>query len=143
MRNPIIILLCAGLLLTTACQPSFEPISYGKDACASCKMTIVDRRFSAELLTAKGRVYKFDDILCMQQYMDGMQKQDEQVQLFVADYLDNGEAMLDARKAVFLRHELFASPMNGNCAAFASRALAQQYRDSLHTDFQHWNTLRQ
>lgn len=141
MRNLINISICAWLLATASCQPSFEPIAYGKDACANCKMTIVNRRYSAGLLTGKGRTYKFDDILCMRQYVDQLEKKDERMQLFVADYLDKEGKMLHVEKAIFLQHELFTSPMNGNSAAFASTAAAQHYRDSLHTDFQYWNTM--
>jgi len=51
--------------LLTACSHEPDPIRYGKDACAHCKMTIMDKRFSAELITAKGKVFKFDAAECM------------------------------------------------------------------------------
>ena len=31
----------------------------------TCKMTLVDKKFGAEVVTKKGKVYKFDDLNCM------------------------------------------------------------------------------
>ena len=55
-------------------MPKQEEINYGVDACAYCKMNIVDPKFGAELITKKGRVYKFDAIECMVNYDREMQK---------------------------------------------------------------------
>lgn len=133
---------CICLLILASCQPSFEPIEYGKDACVFCKMTIVDRQFAAEIVTAKGRAYKFDDILCLKQYYKDMNEQDSNTQFYVADYSLNNEMMLDAANAIYLQNEFFASPMNGNYAAFASKDAANHYKDSLKTEFQNWNTIQ-
>ncbi|MCC6725443.1 MAG: hypothetical protein IT258_13125, partial [Saprospiraceae bacterium] len=58
MKNLTSILLFCSLL--TACTPTAEPISFGEDMCAHCKMTIVDEQFAAEAVSQKGKVYKFD-----------------------------------------------------------------------------------
>jgi len=42
------------LALLSACSRAPEPIVYGKDACTHCKMTIMDKRFAAEIITSKG-----------------------------------------------------------------------------------------
>nr|WP_246229479.1 hypothetical protein [Mucilaginibacter humi] len=65
--SAFIIMLCC--LLLGACSHAPEPIRYGKDACAHCKMTIMDKRFSSELVTAKGKVFKFDAAECMTAYL--------------------------------------------------------------------------
>jgi copper chaperone NosL len=51
--------------LLIGCNPKAEKINLGKDQCAECKMTIVDPKFGAEIVTKKGKVYKFDDTHCI------------------------------------------------------------------------------
>ena len=58
------------LLLFAACSPQPRPIEYGTDLCDFCRMTIVDKQHAAELVTDKGRVYKFDAIECMVNYLE-------------------------------------------------------------------------
>ena len=51
--------------LLIGCNPKAEKINLGKDQCAECKMTIADPKFGAEIVTKKGKVYKFDDTHCI------------------------------------------------------------------------------
>ena len=39
-----------------SCATGPEPIRFGKDNCHSCKMTLTDKRFGAEIVTKKGKV---------------------------------------------------------------------------------------
>ena len=59
------LVLGAILVLFQQCTQEPEPLVYGKDVCQFCKMTLMDHKFGAELVTNKGKVYKFDDINCM------------------------------------------------------------------------------
>lgn len=45
-----------------------EAIHFGQDQCDYCRMTIVDKSFASELVTAKGKAYKFDSIECLAAY---------------------------------------------------------------------------
>lgn len=130
MKCVKLILLCVVLFFTSACTQSPEPINYGKDACAHCKMTIVDNRFGAELVTAKGKIYKFDDIICLRHFEKEHPEQKEN-RIFVSDYRKEHRPMLEGKDVIFLRHGFFRSPMNGQYAAFASREEAQALADSL------------
>ena len=88
-------LLIAGLVMyLTACN-SFnpEPIKLNVDNCEHCKMTVADLRFAAELITEKGRVYKFDDIDCLISYKN--EKSLNNAAYFIADY-DNPQTFLKA-----------------------------------------------
>ena len=59
----------ATLVLLVACGHSGpETININKDDCDNCKMSISDKRFACELVTEKGRAYKFDDVTCMMSY---------------------------------------------------------------------------
>ncbi len=130
-----------AIVFLFGCRRGFEPITYGQDACAHCKMTILDKKFAAELVDPKGKVFKFDDIICMRQFVNAT-PQPSNTLYFVNDYRGEKATMLDASKAVFLKHELFKSPMNGNYAAFAAPADAQHLKDSLQLSLVTWKMLQ-
>ena len=52
-------------LSLAACTVAPVPINFGSDGCHFCKMTIVDKQHAAELVTSKGKAYKYDAIECM------------------------------------------------------------------------------
>jgi copper chaperone NosL len=128
-----------GLTFSSCGTTNFEPIDFGKEACAHCKMTILDRRYFAEMITKKGRVYKFDDVLCMKKFIDDNNMSSHIGKLFVANYKDGKNGILDVNEAVFLHNTYFHSPMNGCCAAFQNIAQAQSLKDSLHAEIINWN----
>lgn len=113
------------LFFMTACgQKSSEPVKLNKDDCAFCKMTIADQRFCAELITEKGRIYKFDDIKCMVGYskentLSGATK------YYVSDY-NKPHALVEIEKLTFVKGGKIESPMGGNIAAFKNKAEADK-----------------
>ena len=118
----------ALLLLLNACAPQPSPIDYGADACAFCRMTIVDQQHAAEVVTQKGRAYKFDAVECMVNYVD-QQGEDQFALLLVTGYLNPG-ILTDARKATYLISEAIPSPMGAFLTAFTdqddARAVQQE-----------------
>ncbi|MCC6954660.1 MAG: nitrous oxide reductase accessory protein NosL [Deltaproteobacteria bacterium] len=64
--------LCLPLLFLAAasCEAGrdAEPIQIGHDACSTCRMTIVDDRYGGEVISAKGKVFKFDTLECLSQF---------------------------------------------------------------------------
>ena len=63
------ILSLVTILLLVSCSSSEpKPIKLNSDTCDFCKMTIANGKFGAELITQKGRCYKFDDVSCMIQF---------------------------------------------------------------------------
>ena len=139
MKSLIFMLLCS--LILASCERGFAPIDYGKDACVHCKMTIVDNRYACELVTSKGRAYKFDDVSCMKRYIDEQQVADGS-QYFIEDYLNRSANPLSADKSIYLQHDFFESPMNGNYAAFASVADAKPFIDSLKLSVLSWGDIK-
>ena len=116
-----------GLLLSLflfSCTPQSEKIQLGKDSCAECKMTISDPRFGGEIVTKKGKVYKFDDVHCIAHFMKrrGVGMSDIYQTLFV-DFNKPG-SFVSVRSAEFVISSQLKSPMNGNAAAFASKSTA-------------------
>jgi len=57
------------LLLASCTNQKPEAIDFHKDSCHYCKMVITDKRFGAEIVTAKGKIYKFDALECMQNFV--------------------------------------------------------------------------
>jgi copper chaperone NosL len=101
-----------------ACSTGPEPLRYGQDDCANCKMTLTDPRFGAEIVTAKGKVYKFDDLNCLVQFLDkGTVPAAEVAQALVIDY-NTKNSFLHVENAAFLENENLKSPMRADVAAF-------------------------
>lgn len=106
------------LALAGACTPKTEAFNYGEDQCTFCKMSIVDDKYAAETVTAKGKVFKYDDISCMIRHNRSMETKDFAFQ--VVNNFDHPEEFLEVEKAVFIQSDQYASPMGGNTAAFQS-----------------------
>jgi len=83
-------------------------------------MTIIDNRFAAEILTEKGKAYKFDDIACLLNYLHEHKQQNAGVKIYVANYSNPTSTFLDAFTATYVHNEQFKTAMNGNYAAFPS-----------------------
>lgn len=105
------------ITILNGCKAEPEPINYGKDDCAYCKMTIIDSRYGGELLMKKGRVFKFDDISCLVNYLKSNPTAPDQIKLtLLSSYLKQGE-FITISNATLLKGDKVKSPMNGNIAA--------------------------
>jgi len=110
------------------CTQRPAPINYGKDACTFCKMMIMDKKYASEIVTDKGKAFKFDDLSCMVKYMKTNQlKEVELAFIVVNDYSKPGE-LIDAKTATFLGSKDLRSPMRGDVAAFADKATAEVHK---------------
>lgn len=142
MKNTGLMLLLFCIFLFQSCKRCFEPIDYGKEACAHCKMTIVDKRYAAEMVDEKCKVFKFDDIACMKQYLQEHNLKVSDYMFLVANYNEPGGDFLDAQKAVILHSVFFKTPMNGQCGAFISEKDALSLKDSLNAEIVSWEKLQ-
>lgn len=128
-------------IVLTSCTAKPEPINYGKDQCDDCRMTIMDPKFGAEVVTKKGRVYKFDDLHCLLHFRKSAQVKDQDVaQTVVIDY-NNPQAFLDAPSAFYVKAEALNSPMNSNTAAFATSSDAEIKAKEFGTTTISWSEL--
>lgn len=114
------------LCVLGSCSHTPEPIQYGKDACAHCRMTIMDKRFAAEIMTGKGKIFKFDAVECLAGFIKDNPGigSDEKSIFLVSDFNHPGQ-FIDARKSFFLGDNSLSSPMGGNLAGFSSRPSAE------------------
>jgi len=112
-------------LALTACTIAPAKIDYGNDACKFCSMTIVDKQHAAQLVTNKGKAFKYDAIECM--LNDLKSTPTAAIELFlVIDYL-NPSVLIDATTATYLISPEIKSPMGANLSAFASNEAAQPF----------------
>ncbi len=128
MKRVAFILFTIGVL--NSCNSNEpKPIKLNSDSCDNCKMTISNGKFGAELITEKGRHYKFDDISCMVKFAKSGTTIPAKV-FFVNDYLQDN-TLIAADKAFYLKDGDINSPMRGNKAAFSSKQEAEQYQTKL------------
>ncbi len=115
-------------ILATSCSPKGpEVINLNHDHCSSCKMTIADSRYAAQLITDKGRVYKFDDVICLINFLND-NKQIAIGSIWVTNF-NSPTTWLNVNQAYFIKSRSLQSPMGGNSPAFESKASAAIYAD--------------
>jgi copper chaperone NosL len=113
----------------------------GIDDCENCKMTISDARFGGEIITRKGRIYKFDDIVCLRAFMkDGSIKVSEIEATYLVDY-SYPHSLIPVSNCILSSSENYESPMYGNIAAFASKDSADKYNLQMQGEIVLWNKI--
>lgn len=124
------IILTVSFLALAACAKSGpQEISLGKDQCENCKMSITDAKYATQLVTEKGRNYKFDDISCMQSYATSNPDKSKNATTYVADF-PSGE-FFDSSTATFINGGTIKSPMGGNTQAYKNKTAAEQAAQEL------------
>lgn len=112
----------AAVLSCTQSGP--KDIALGKDQCDNCKMTITDLKYAAELITEKGKVFKFDDLSCMSMYESSNPEKAVKATKYVVDY-PSGK-FLELKKATLVKGGTIKSPMGGNTQSYQDKAAAQK-----------------
>lgn len=107
------------LISMSGCSSQAEPINYGQDNCSLCKMTIMEKEYACELVTKKGKVFKFDDINCLVKYINSTQTTEVDYNFLVVNDFKRTNQFINVREATFVSGEGFTSPMRGDLAAFA------------------------
>lgn len=132
MSNPInllkdniqfIFFLISFWLLGCGAHP--EPIAFGVDHCIYCKMKISDPRFGGELVTSKGKVYKFDAMECLLPYMEES-KNDEFAHILGIAYDDPGH-LIAVEQLKFVISEEYPSPMGAHLAGFRDHSFNENH----------------
>lgn len=140
MKSKINTTLFIILLLASCSNTKPEALVVNKDQCEFCKMTVADSRFGAETISAKGRIYKFDDLNCMIAF----NKANEKIimnKLFVNDFAANNQ-LIDATTAWYITHETVKSPMGSNTAAFSNKETAMNKAKSVSAEVISWDQLK-
>ncbi len=102
----------------SSCNTNPEPINVGKDNCSYCKMTISDARFGIEIISKKGKVFKFDDVKCTLGFIEQDTLFKAKIKdIYATNYLIPSQ-FINIKQAYLLHSIDFRSPMGGNIAAF-------------------------
>ena len=119
------LLVASSMIVLAACSESMpQEIAVGKDQCANCKMTISEPKYATQLITEKGRLYKFDDISCMNDYEVSNTESTGNAKTYVADF-SSGE-FIEKTTATFIKGGDIKSPMGGNTQAYKDKAAAEK-----------------
>ena len=124
-----ILIFSALALMTNFCTPEKSPIEYGLDKCFYCKMTIVDKRFGAEMVTRKGKVFKFDATECLINYLHQVNQDDSETAFLLTNTLDKPGELVPVTGCYFLQSENLPSPMGEYINPFSEKATAYQQQD--------------
>ncbi len=109
----------AALFLLCGCGNGPQPIDYGQDGCHFCRMTIVNKLHAAEIVTQKGKVYKFDATECMVNYIKTIDQ--STIKHFLSNNYLEAEVLIDATLATFLISKNIPSPMGAFLSAFKNK----------------------
>ena len=125
MKNTLFAFILSVVTISlVSCSLDMKPINYNEDQCASCKMIISDKRFGAELVTNKGKVFKYDAAECMLREVakEGKRKY---ARIGITHFIDPG-TLKNAEEAAYLVSENRPSPMGANLSCYASRVEAEK-----------------
>lgn len=103
------------------------PINFGIDECNHCKMTISDKKYGAEILTAKGKAYIFDDLGCLADFEKEFVKThaNEKLQRFVINFYSPA-SFINLDNAHLLKGSSLRTPMASGWVAFGTADEAQK-----------------
>ncbi len=101
----------------------------------------MDDKFAAEIINAKGKIYKFDAIECMTDFIHENQEINVPEASFLAMNMAQPGNFIDAKKAYFLKDKAFKSPMAGNLVAFELKQLAENNRQNPDWEIFSWDEL--
>lgn len=132
----------AAALLLASCSAEPQPIAYGEENCHSCQMTIVDQRYGAEILTNKGKTYKFDAIECMLHFSEEGKLEESEIKSYLVTGFDQPGVLIDAQTATLLQTPALPSPMGMNLTAFSSMELAETV-DAGQKEIYSWEELKE
>ena len=117
-------------------------IHYGQDQCEYCKMTIADKSFGSELVTVKGKVYKFDSIECLAAYQSANSLSSGQIRsLWVTDFSQPG-SFLNVESASIIASERQKSPMGVGLLAANSPEQAGRLIEAVGGKIISWEQVR-
>ena len=117
------ILLWLSIALS-GCSYDPVPINYGKDVCDNCRMQIEDRGCNAEIVSPKGKIYRFDSGECLLQFLPGQPFPADQARhLLMTDRSAPGN-LIDARSAYYLISQQLPSPMGAGLALSVHRTVS-------------------
>jgi len=100
-------------------------------------MGVADLKFGSEIITDKGKIFKFDDIGCMIRFMKSGSIDQKNISRTVVVNYEKQNDFIEADKAVLIISENTKSPMGFNIAAFSSKGSVSKFDGKIFS----WNEL--
>ncbi|MBK9150541.1 MAG: nitrous oxide reductase accessory protein NosL [Saprospiraceae bacterium] len=101
----------------------------------------MDPKFGAEMITAKGKVYKFDDVNCLVHYMTENKSNSADIKAYyVLDWNQPG-TLIDALTAEYIFSENLKTPMASNIAAISETTIADSLLIKWKGKRMNWNDI--
>lgn len=129
LNASLVAIFIASSFFLSSCGTGPQAIHFGVDNCDYCVMTIVDERFGAEIVTNKGKAYKFDDLHCLNKFLEEELISDADINdIYYIDF-SKPTTFITASNALLLRGEDIRSPMASNIATFAEVDSLEKYQE--------------
>jgi copper chaperone NosL len=128
-KMKILILSVIIPVFSASCSVGPDPIHYGEDNCAHCAMTIMDKRYGTEIVTNKGKVFKFDSVECLVEFLQENKVSHEDVKLVLVTPFNHPAELADATTSQVLHCRELPSPMGRYLTAFKDKVDALQFRE--------------
>lgn len=139
MKKNLFLLLLSACIVS-ACNKGPQPITYGSDACDFCRMTIVDQAHAAQVVTVKGKNYKFDAIECLIYFLD--ERDESQFSHILCASLTQPGTMISSTEATFIISPKIPSPMGAFLSAVSDRNEALEIVKDSGGETYNWRTLK-
>jgi copper chaperone NosL len=122
-----VIALVAGVVFLWPAPPTGpEPIAYGRDTCATCRMHLSRPGFAGEMRDRNGTLTKYDDIGCLVRAIVAGHR--EVPEAWVEDHAGRGFVPLLTAHLVHVPGA--STPMGSGVVAFADEATARAHADA-------------
>ena len=129
------------IFFSCSCSVKERPVAYGTDECAYCKMTIMDHRYGAELVSQKGKIYTFDAAECLIEYLYHNEEVGQKASFLLVTSYTEPDQLIDARSATYLVSKAMPSPMGAYLTAFSNRQAAEEYQAEKAGELYTWDEL--
>jgi copper chaperone NosL len=100
--------------------PAPASLDTKNDACAHCRMQVLDARFAGQLVAPQEEPKFFDDIGCLRDYLKAAESLPSGSVAYVGDHRTG--QWVRAATAVYVRDDRIETPMSSHVIAFADAA---------------------
>lgn len=124
----IVSIIIFSLFLLTSCSSQPQPFVIGKDDCHVCKMGMADIKYGGEIITKKGKYYKFDDLRCMINFTKSNSLEEKDIAKTLTMNFNKPNEFVEVEKAWFVVSPELRSPMGSNAAGFSTKEEAEKIK---------------
>ena len=131
-----------SISILPSCNIKPEPFNVGKDACNFCKMNITDTRYGGEMITKKGKIYKFDDLHCLVAFLHSTEVKEDEIASMLTINFEKPNTFLNVKHASYVVGPEIKSPMGSNAAGFETYDKAASFSTTGNVEVMEWEPLQ-